>query len=145
MNFINLEQWKKHEWCSNFFGNLKYNDDLSIPVGPVILINYAQSGFSSEFERLSCHFCSIYQIENKSLPGMYMVPVWGYDNFLAVSKFAEYLDSASGALHDTEYCMKRAKIMAKHSRQIELEQQLQEHPEDEDDSDSLVIDGVDSY
>ena len=67
---------------------------------------------------------------------MYMVPVRGYDNFLAVSKFAEYLDSVSGALQDTEYCMKRAKIMAKHSRQIEPEQQLQEHPpEDEDDSD----------
>ena len=65
---------------------------------------------------------------------------------MAASKFAEYLDSVSGgALQDTEYCMKRAKIMAKHSRQIELEQQLQEHPEDEDDSDSLVIDGVDSY
>ena len=86
-----------------------------------------------------------HQIESTSTPGMYMVPVRGYDNFLAVSKFAEYLDSVSGALQDTEYCMKRAKIMAKHSRQIELEQQLQEHPEDEDDSDSLVIDGVDSY
>ena len=86
-----------------------------------------------------------HQIESTSTPGMYMVPVRGYDNFLAVSKFAEYLDSVSGALQDTEYCMKRAKIMAEHSRQIELEQQLQEHPEDEDDSDSLVIDGVDSY
>ena len=86
-----------------------------------------------------------HQIESTSTPGMYMVPVRGYDNFLAVSKFAEYLDSVSGALQDTEYCMKRAKIMAKHSRQIELEQQIQEHPEDEEDSDSLVIDGVDSY
>ena len=91
---------------------------------------------------------------------MCMVPVreQGYDNFLAVSKSAEHLDSVSGkeffrtcnvlpfsfeekdprymqnkkdsriclvsgALQDTEYCMKRAKITAKHSRQIELEQQ----------------------
>ena len=59
-----------------------------------------------------------HQIESTSTPGMYMVPVRGYDNFLAVSKFAEYLDSVSGALQDTEYCMKRAKIMAKHSRQV---------------------------
>ena len=63
---------------------------------------------------------------------------------MSISKFAEYLDSGSGALQDTEYCMKRAKVMSKHSKQIELEQQIREHPEDEDDSDSLVIDGVDS-
>merc|ERR1712212_301670 len=70
--------------------------------------------------------------------GMYMVPVRDYENFLAVSKFAEYLDSVSGALQDTEYRMKRAKIMMKHNmKQKELEEQ-----NDDDDDDHLVIDGV---
>ena len=74
-----------------------------------------------------------------------MVPAGVYYNYLAVITFAEYLDSVSRVLQYTKYCMKRAKIMLKHSRKNELEQQLQEHPEDENDSDSLVIDGVDSY
>ena len=109
----------------------------------MLKVNYSLRSFYQIFDPLTKNS---HLIESKSTSGMYMLPVRGYyDNFLAVSKFAEYLDSVSGALQDTEYCMKRAKIMAKHSRQIELEQQLQEHPEDEDDSDSLVIDCVDGY
>ena len=72
-----------------------------------------------------------------------MVPVRDYENFLAVSKFAEYLDSVSGALQDTKYRMQRAKIMMKHNKkQKELEQ---ENDEDDDNDDHLVIDGVESY
>ena len=80
--------------------------------------------------------------------GIYMVPVHGYENFLAVSKFAEYLDNVSGALKNTEYQMKRAKIMVKHnSNQIQLDQHEvgEVVDDDDDDDDELVIDGVDTY
>ena len=66
-------------------------------------------------------------------PEMYLVPVYGYENFLAVSKFAEYLDSTSGALEDPEYYNKRAKMMAEYNK-IKME------PEDEEPGDELVID-----
>lgn len=59
------------------------------------------------------------------MKGMYMVPVWGYDNFLAVSKFSEYLDSMSGALHDTEYCIEKAKIISFMHKKDELQRKVQ--------------------
>ena len=42
---------------------------------------------------------------------IFMVPIFGYDNYIALSKFAEYLDSTSGALQDVSYRLKRAQLM----------------------------------
>ena len=42
---------------------------------------------------------------------IYTVPVYGYENYMALMKFAEYLDSTSGALKNSHYQIQRAQIL----------------------------------
>ena len=67
---------------------------------------------------------------------MYLVPIFGYENFMAVSKFAEYLDTSSGALQNETYKKRRAQILGQDDtvKRLKLEQ------DDSKSDDELVID-----
>ena len=47
----------------------------------------------------------------ESLNDVFLVPVYGIENFTAVCKFAEYLDSSSGALKNNQYRMHRDQVI----------------------------------
>ena len=47
----------------------------------------------------------------ESLNEVYLVPVYGLENYRALCKFAEYLDSTSGALKNNQYRIHREQVL----------------------------------
>ena len=55
-----------------------------------------------------------------------------YDNYIALSKFAEYLDSTSGALKNSDYRMHRAQMIMEQQQQRDkssIKPKAKEYPE----------------
>ena len=63
---------------------------------------------------------------------VFSVPIYGYDNYIALSKFAEYLDSTSGALKNSDYRMHRAQMIMEQQQQRDksnMKPKAKEYPE----------------
>jgi hypothetical protein len=58
-----------------------------------------------------------------STRNVFMVPVWGFENYLAVSKFAEYLDAQSGAMDNIEYKDRRNQLILEQNGQVDVSEE----------------------
>lgn len=117
---------------------LRQSSDLDSSAGNVLKKNGSSSSSTSSpsLTITPIHSSKSSSSSESCKNSIFLVPVYGYENFMAVSKFAAYLDSVSGALQNTEYKNKRSKIMVDNgAKRIKIE------PEDlEDSNHHLVID-----
>lgn len=66
---------------------------------------------------------------------VFLVPIFGQDNYNVLSKFAEYLDSSSGALQNPAYALKRAQLIFEHNSR-----KRKHHDEDSEEDTKMFID-----
>ena len=59
---------------------------------------------------------SQHTVQNGHTSNLFLVPIRGYENYMAVKKFAEYLDNVSRAHEDAHYSKEKSKFLLKHNR-----------------------------
>ena len=93
-------------------------DSVPLPLGKIKTYSAANNG------KISVTPLPERSLTPSSSRNVFLVPVYGYENFVAVSKFAEYLDTVSGALDDSEYRTVKNQTMHENNRKrIKLEQE----------------------
>lgn len=77
---------------------------------------------------------------SKEAPDLFVVPIWGYENYVALRKYAEYLDSTSGAMNEEDYRTRRAQIIHEQEEQSHFPKRTRKDHDDAVATDAVVCD-----